>query len=246
MFTPPKYWRIACDLDVVSDEPPSIFLLPDSLANQSSPPAIGHGLTIASYDRSENTGILRWVGIITARVGMMRDVSWRPTSAQIWVDTFKGRSYWEGGAFGFAPKKNADYGLHDLWEEHFDGLQIRKDGAVSTVPKPLKQRPPVGVYPERLNPIEVIGEPVTGRKAGVVYLLKSAYGYKVGRTRNVPARMRAFGVHLPFIYTIPLCSWFSDCHAAERRYHKMFAEKRINGEWFDLGEDDIQQLRLRA
>lgn len=246
MFTPPKYWRIACDLDLVSAEPPPTFLLPDSLANQSSPPAIGHGLAIAAYDRPENTGILKWVGIITGRAGVMRDVDWRPTSAQIWVDTSKGRSYWEGGAFGFAQKKNADYGLHHLWGEHFDGLILRETGAVENLPKHPKQRPSRRVSPERLNPIEVIGEPTNGEKAGVVYLLKSAYGYKVGRTRNVPARMRAFGVHLPFIYTIPLCSWFADCHAAERRYHAMFAEKRINGEWFDLGEDDIQQIRLRA
>src|SRR5690606_11594917 len=98
----------------------------------------------------------------------------------------------------------------------------------------------------RLNPIEVVGEPLNGTKAGVVYVLKSAYGYKVGRTSNVPARMRAFGVHLPFIYTIPLCVWFDDCHRAEKRYHDMFSGKRINGEWFDLTEQDIQQIRLRA
>lgn len=148
----------------------------------------------------------------------------------IWIRTKKERRLWSSSSVG----------------EHFDGLILRETGAVENLPKHPKQRPSRRVSPERLNPIEVIGEPTNGEKAGVVYLLKSAYGYKVGRTRNVPARMRAFGVHLPFIYTIPLCSWFSDCHAAERRYHKMFAEKRINGEWFDLGEDDIQQIRLRA
>ncbi|KWT98198.1 hypothetical protein APY03_0869 [Variovorax sp. WDL1] len=95
--------------------------------------------------------------------------------------------------------------------------------------------------------MEVVGEPTTGQaRAGVVYVLKSAYGYKVGRTNNVPNRMRTFGVQLPFFYTIPLCAWFDDCHVAERRYHDMFAAKRINGEWFDLDEADIAHIRARA
>lgn len=246
MLTPSKYWRIACELDVEIEEPSSAFLLPDSLSNQSSPPAVGHGLAIAAYDQTEQVGMLRWIGTITGCAGAMRIVDWRPTSAQIWVDTYKGCSYWERGAFGFAQKKNANYGLHQLWQEHFDGLTLRELSEATTRPQSPARSSFTRISSERLNPIEVIGEPTTGDKAGVVYLLKSAYGYKVGRTRNVPARMRAFGVHLPFIYTIPLCSWFADCHAAERRYHEMFAGKRINGEWFDLDENDVQQIRQRA
>jgi hypothetical protein len=221
-------------------------LLPDALSKQVSPPARGHGLIIAAYDESAQTGMLNWVGVITGGSGVMRNVDWKPTSAQIWVDSSQGRSYWKGGAFGFAPKKNADYGLHELWQEHFDGLILRDQTSMATQPMVSKRASSISIAPERLNPIEVIGEATTGTKAGVVYLLKSAYGYKVGRTRNMPARMRAFGVHLPFIYTIPLCSWFVDCHAAERRYHEMFAGKRINGEWFDLDEHDVQLIRLRA
>jgi len=99
---------------------------------------------------------------------------------------------------------------------------------------------------ERLNPIEIIGKPTTGPKAGVVYCLKSAYGHKVGRKSNIPVRMRAFGGHLPFQYTILLSAWFDDCHAAEQRYHHRFAEQRINGEWFDLTEAGIVAIRQRA
>ncbi|VVP17377.1 hypothetical protein PS900_03669 [Pseudomonas fluorescens] len=246
MLTPAKYWRVACELDCETERPAPIFTLPEALASQASPPALGHGITIAAYDESVQTGIFRWVGIITGGTGTIRHIDWKSTSAQIWVDSTKGRGYWEAGAFGFAPKKNADYGLHDLWQEHFDSLILRDHISMATQPRVSKRAPYTSIAPERLNPIEVIGEVTTGSKAGVVYLLKSAYGYKVGRTRNVPARMRAFGVHLPFIYTIPLCSWFVDCHTAERRYHEMFAGKRINGEWFDLDEHDVQLIRLRA
>lgn len=128
----------------------------------------------------------------------------------------------------------------------FDNLELRDRAAMVTRPTVSKRPTSSSIAPERLNPIEVIGEMTSGAKAGVVYVLKSAFGYKVGRTRNVPARMRAFGVHLPFVYTIPLCAWFDDCHEAERRYHAIFAGKRINGEWFDLDENDIRRIRLRT
>jgi hypothetical protein len=246
VLTPPKYWRVPCELNSELAQPPLTFTLPEELANQASPPTRGHGITIAAYDEAEQTGMLRWLGVITGGTGPTRTVEWKPTTAQIWVDTQKGRSFWQAGAFGFAPKKVPDYGLHELWQEHFDDMELRDHASMATKSTGQRKSRTSGIAPDRLNPIEVIGEPTTDTNAGVVYVLKSAYGYKVGRTRNVPARMRAFGVHLPIVYTIPLCVWFGDCHVAERRYHEMFASKRINGEWFDLNEYDIQQIRLRA
>ncbi|SHH62986.1 GIY-YIG nuclease family protein [Pollutimonas bauzanensis] len=245
MLTPSKYWRVPCELDATEPEPAKEFILPQSLVQQASPPTKGHGVAVAAYDDAEKTGMLRWLGIITGGTGATRIIEWKPTTAQIWVDTPSGRGFWKAGAFGFAKAKIADYGLHELWQEQFDGMELRDHVPAERRPTRLwstRSR----IAPERLNPIEVVGEPTKGPRAGVVYILKSAYGYKVGRIRNVPARMRAFGVQLPIIYSIPLCAWFDDCHQAERRYHHLFANKRINGEWFDLNEADIQQIRLRA
>lgn len=245
MLTPAKYWRIPCALDSVLDAPSIEFTLPSALALQTSPPTRGHGITIAAYDNDSQTGLLRWLGIVAGGSGAIRTIDWRPTTAQIWVDSGVGRSYWMAGPFAFAQKKNRDYGLHELWQQHFEGLELRDQTEMRTRPKGVTNR--AGrIAPERLNPIEVIGQPTSGARAGVVYVLKSAYGYKIGRTRSVPNRMRPFGVQLPIIYTIPLCVWFDDCHAAERRYHDIFASKRINGEWFDLAEADIDVIRKAA
>ena len=245
MLTPAKYWRVFCELEIDIAQPPSTFTLPESLAKQSTPPTRGHGITVAAYDDAAQTGLFRWLGRITGGTGTTRHVEWQPTLAQIWVDSATGRGFWKAGSFGFAPKKISDYGLHELWMQHFDGLELRDHATMATKPLGMARVRASSIAPERLNPIEVIGTETMGTKAGVVYVLKSAYGYKVGRTRNVPARMRAFGVQLPIVYTIPLCAWFDDCHAAERRYHEIFASKRINGEWFDLNDDDIQRIRLR-
>ena len=244
MLTPAKFWRVPCDLTPNANLPPSTFTLPPSIAAQEAPPIRGHGIAVAAYDETEHIGLLRWLGLVTGGTGPTRTVEWAPTSSQIWVDSNKGRSFWLSGAFGFAPQKISDYGLHELWQQHFDGLELRNCTTMSR--RPSGHRPPrSGILPERLNPLEVIGEPTSGPTAGVVYVLKSAYGFKVGRTGNIPSRMRAFGVQLPFIYSILMCVWFDDCHAAERRYHDMFANKRINGEWFDLDNSDIEKIRMK-
>lgn len=184
--------------------------------------------------------------MVTGGSGTSRTVEWKHSTAQIWVDTGFGRGKWKAGAFGFAESKIAGYGLHELWSDAFDGMEFRDHAPVAT--KPIAQRASTnGNIPrERRNPVEVIGKPTTGPRAGVVYVLKSAYGYKVGRTKSMTDRMRTFGVKLPFVYTIPLCAWFEDCQGAERRYHDIFASKRINGEWFDLTDYELGIFRTMA
>ena len=36
---------------------------------------------------------------------------------------------------------------------------------------------------------------------------------------------------------------FDDYTGAERKLHDMFASKRLEGEWFDLNEEDIQTIK---
>jgi hypothetical protein len=189
---------------------------------------------------------LHWVGLIQGGSGNTRAVGWQPTAARIDVTSVQGAKFWEAGAFGFSSNKIAYYGLHELWQVHFD-LELRDSTPnITKIDRIVRNSGRPRIAPERLSPIEVIGERTSGARAGVVYVLKSAMGYKVGRTSNVPARMRAFGIKLPFIYTIPLCVWFDDCDVAEKRYHNLFADKHINGEWFNLTDQDIQQIRLRV
>ena len=123
---------------------------------------------------------------------------------------------------------------------------MRDHAPVQRLPLGTRASGNININPKLLNPIEVTGAPTSGVKAGVVYVVKCALGYKAGIMKNVPARMRAFGVLLATSYSIPLFAWFDDCHAAETRHREIFASKRINGELFDLTEQDIHQIRLRA
>lgn len=142
----------------------------------------------------------------------------------------------------------AGYGLHQLFADAFPDLEPREvlpNGARAVRPIRQPTQRKHAISRERLDPIEVVGEPTNAPRGGYVYILQSAYGCKVGRTRNMPSRMRAFGVKLPILYTIPLCAWFDDHVEAESAYHRRFSEKRINGEWFSLQEEDIALIRER-
>lgn len=249
MLTPSKYWRFARTLEAMQEAPPESFVLPANIAEQSSPPISGHGLLLADYDESEETGVVRFLGLVTGRSVGHVNVDWRPVAASIWVDTSPGRGFWKKpGGFGFAPAKVAGYGLHQLFADTFEHLDVREplpDGQRAVTASQGERR--IGsIAPERLNPMTVVGEPTSAPHGGYIYVLKSALGYKVGRTRSMPNRMRTFGVKLPFLYTIPLCAWFDDHFEAEALYHRLFRDKHMNGEWFDLDDTDVDLIRARA
>lgn len=248
-LTPSRYWRIAATSELW--QAPAAVAIPDNLLEQTAPPRIGDGFVLAGYDAATTTGLVCQLGIMRGPGGA-GTIEWRPINAEIWVDTPSGRGFWKNKAgFCFAPAKVTGYGLHDLFARCFD-LEARSTGTHTRPSRgPSEPRVPrtgrLGeIAPERLIPVEVIGEPTSAPRGGFVYVLKSAYGYKIGRTRSMPNRMRTFGVQLPFLYTIEMCAWFDDHYEAESSFHRMFADKRINGEWFDVSEDDLAAIRARA
>lgn len=243
MLTPKRYWRIARSVADLDAPPPEMLPLPDSLVDQKVHPASGDGLLLADYDASEQTGLVRYLGLVRETHGRKVLTDWRPTQTQIWVDSPSGRGNWASKpGFCFADTKVAGYGLHALFADTFDDMQARETLQAevsrakrrSTLPK------------ERTEPMEVVGEATAAARGGWVYVLNSAFGQKIGRPRSMPDRMKTFAVRLPFLYTIPLCAWFDDHIDAESRYHRLFENKRLNGEWFLLDEDDVDLVRRRV
>lgn len=80
---------------------------------------------------------------------------------------------------------------------------------------------------------------------GFVYIIKEhKYNtYKIGKTKNLKQRMNLFGVKLPFKIEIVHIIASDDYSEIETELHKTFAEKRLEGEWFDLSDEDIEWLK---
>ncbi|MEW5874330.1 MAG: GIY-YIG nuclease family protein [Candidatus Zixiibacteriota bacterium] len=80
---------------------------------------------------------------------------------------------------------------------------------------------------------------------GSVYLLKLSRYYKIGRSNAVGRRERELAIQLPeksrVIHTIRT----DDPVGIERYWHLRFADKRRNGEWFELRAEDVRAFRRR-
>jgi len=77
---------------------------------------------------------------------------------------------------------------------------------------------------------------------GFIYILECGMGFKIGKTKNIKARNKIFEVKMPFKYWIIITAKTFDYHKVERDLHKMYESKRINGEWFALTYDDIDNI----
>lgn len=83
---------------------------------------------------------------------------------------------------------------------------------------------------------------ISGRikpRFGYVYFLESKFGYKVGCTKKLTRRIREFDSKLPFpvvIHSYVKCQSYAEL---EGQLHKYLYHKRLQGEWFDLSEQDF-------
>ena len=98
----------------------------------------------------------------------------------------------------------------------------------------------------RLGTLSTLGLSEYPPADGYVYVIQdiSASGYyKIGYTNHPATRLRNFGVKLPF--EIKVVAIMSSVHARghEAYWHSCFAERRVRGEWFDLGPYQLQHIR---
>ena len=82
------------------------------------------------------------------------------------------------------------------------------------------------------------------QKNQYVYFIKSEYGYKIGKTKDINQRLNTFGVKLPFkieLYSYIETKRMDEC---EIFYHEMLFDRRLNGEWFNLNESDFTTIKM--
>lgn len=80
-------------------------------------------------------------------------------------------------------------------------------------------------------------------ESGYVYLVRAESGeYKIGRSKNVHARIRNFATLAPFdfelIHSFPAHIFWK----AEKNLQNRFHSKRIKGEWYRLEQADVEAI----
>ncbi len=100
---------------------------------------------------------------------------------------------------------------------------------------------------EETNSNDIVANAKT--KEGFVYLgmlkIDTKKRYKIGKTNLVERRNTELSLQLPEKLELVHYIKTDDMSGIEAYWHRRFADKNTNGEWFDLSGEDVRAFKLR-
>lgn len=80
------------------------------------------------------------------------------------------------------------------------------------------------------------------KRPGYVYLVKAGQYFKIGRSKQPNVRFEQIGLQLPFPFEVLHVIPVTDMYEAEKQLHSKYAHRHLNGEWFELSENEVVEI----
>jgi len=147
-------------------------------------------------------------------------------------------------------KYNADM-ANFIYNHNAKGKTLQPGYTKDEIVKELTDHMNDGVDPNSLgfsfsiNSVQCFNEEdsVNEKTLEYVYILHSDHGTKIGRSVDPHTRSRTIGTKTPFKITRTEIFHVKNMSKAEKGLHKHFKQYRLNGEWFNLDDSQIQEAR---
>ncbi len=177
---------------------------------------VNDGIVLARWDEDNKVGLVSYIGVVIGGIDN--------TTKQLPV-------MWFESVFELKPNG----GGYQYWRKDF----FHFDKAPTTRYRLAERFSELDVCSKLASPTSLI----SNSREGYIYVIKSDYGYKIGKTKSLKNRSQLFSVKLPFEFEIAFTFFTQDYSFLENFLHQMFKHKRINGEWFDLDAGDLSYIK---
>lgn len=119
--------------------------------------------------------------------------------------------------------------------------------ATSTEAPPATPSSKIYLYEPNQEQLQKVMESpeIPGEAPGYVYFVQEHMNgsFKIGKTKHVERYMNLFVVKLPFENKLIHLIKSGNHHQTKAAFHKHFNDKRLEGEWFSLNQDDVAWLK---
>jgi hypothetical protein len=124
---------------------------------------------------------------------------------------------------------------------HFGG----RNGLIGALAKRAHENPQFADIAAILPNVSSAPPPSLKNTDGFVYLIQSGGFYKIGRSDDLERRVKQIAVALPDKAVLVHSIRTDDPSGIEAYWHRRFADRRANGEWFKLTSLDVSSFRKR-
>jgi hypothetical protein len=80
-------------------------------------------------------------------------------------------------------------------------------------------------------------------RPGFIYVIRCGPYYKIGLSKQLDRRIKTLSIQLPHPVEVVMTAPVGNMYRHEQELHSVFSDRRMNGEWFQLSEQDLETIR---